>query len=129
MVTGRVKANVWTPTEGEHAGVEQRRLDVIVEEIGLSLRFHPAKANRTQRATAETEPSRRRPATRRSETSRVAGGGEAAGHPGVNPLPTAALTPPRQPSRRSRTHASHRPRPAGRHDPTRPARRPVAGSN
>ena len=56
IVTGRVRANVWTPTEGEHAGVEQRRMDIVVEEIGLSLRFRAAKTNRTQRATTETEP-------------------------------------------------------------------------
>jgi single-strand DNA-binding protein len=54
MVIGRVKANVWTPSEGEHADIEQKRLDVIVDEIGLSLRFHPAKTVKTARATTVT---------------------------------------------------------------------------
>lgn len=45
-VTGHVRANTWTPTEGEHAGIEQYRLDVIVDEVGLSLRFHPARTHR-----------------------------------------------------------------------------------
>lgn len=53
-VNGRIKANTWTPTDGDKAGVEQRRLEVIVDEIGLSLRFHPAKAVKTSRATAST---------------------------------------------------------------------------
>ncbi|MFN8079920.1 MAG: single-stranded DNA-binding protein [Kineosporiaceae bacterium] len=55
IVTGRVRANVWTPTEGEHAGVEQRRMDIVVDEIGLSLRFRAATANRTQRVSADSD--------------------------------------------------------------------------
>lgn len=55
MVSGRVRANVWTPTEGEHAGVEQRRMDVVVDEIGLSLRFRAATTNRTQRVSADAD--------------------------------------------------------------------------
>ena len=54
MVTGRVKANVWTPTDGDHAGIEQRRLDIVVDEIGISLRYHPAKTVKTTRATSTT---------------------------------------------------------------------------
>jgi single-strand DNA-binding protein len=56
-LTGRVRATVWTPTDGEHAGAEQRRLDVIVEEIGPSLRFRaakPVKTTRSQATSADT---------------------------------------------------------------------------
>lgn len=56
MVTGKVRANVWTPADGEHAGVEQRRMDIVVEEIGLSLRFRAAKPVQTQRTSTEAEP-------------------------------------------------------------------------
>lgn len=55
ILTGRIRANVWTPTEGEHAGVEQRRMDIVVDEIGLSLRFRAATANRTQRVSADAD--------------------------------------------------------------------------
>lgn len=52
-VSGRVTQNVWTPSEGENAGREQRRFEVIAEEVGLSLRFRAAKSTRAARATAE----------------------------------------------------------------------------
>ncbi len=56
MVTGRVRANTWTPSEGPNAGVEQRRLEVVVDEIGPSLRFTVTKTVKTSRATSTTEP-------------------------------------------------------------------------
>jgi single-strand DNA-binding protein len=56
MVTGRVRANTWTPTDGPNAGVEQRRLEVVVDEIGPSLRFTVTKTVKTSRATSPTEP-------------------------------------------------------------------------
>lgn len=59
VVTGRVKAYVWTPTDGPNAGVEQRKLQVVVDEIGPSLRFVTTKTVRAERTTAtggETEP-------------------------------------------------------------------------
>lgn len=49
LIEGRIKASTWTPTDGEHAGVEQRRLDVVIDEIGLSLRFHAARTHRATR--------------------------------------------------------------------------------
>ena len=56
-LTGRIRANVWTPTDGDNAGTEQRRLDVIVDEIGPSLRFRPAKPVKTDRATTAPDPT------------------------------------------------------------------------
>ncbi len=52
VVTGQVKAYVWTPTEGEHAGVEQRRVQIVVDELGPSLRFATAKVVKGDRTTA-----------------------------------------------------------------------------
>ena len=54
LVTGRVKAYVWTPTDGPTAGIEQRKLQVVVEEIGPSLRFVTTKTVRADRVTAGT---------------------------------------------------------------------------
>jgi single-strand DNA-binding protein len=59
-LTGRVRAQVWTPTDGENAGTEQRRIDVIVDEIGPSLRFRsarPVKAVRGSATAAASEES------------------------------------------------------------------------
>ena len=59
LVTGRVKAYAWTPTDGPNAGTEQRKLQVVVEEIGPSLRFATTKvikADRVTASTGETEP-------------------------------------------------------------------------
>ena len=56
LVTGRVKANVWTPTDGPNAGIEQKRLEVLVDELGPSLRFVTTKTIRTDRATATSVP-------------------------------------------------------------------------
>ena len=61
LVTGRVKAYAWTPTEGPNAGTEQRKLQIVVEEIGPSLRFITTRAIHADRATAtaggaESEP-------------------------------------------------------------------------
>ena len=52
LIDGRIRASVWTPTEGDHAGTEQRRLDVVIDEIGLSVRFRPVTA--TRRAVSRT---------------------------------------------------------------------------
>ena len=51
LVVGRVKAYTWTPTEGPNAGTEQRKLQIVVEEIGPSLRFAGTKAIRADRTT------------------------------------------------------------------------------
>ena len=52
LVTGKVKAYSWTPTDGPNAGVEQRRTQILVEELGPSLRFAGAAIRRGERQTA-----------------------------------------------------------------------------
>ena len=52
LVTGRVKAYSWTPTDGPNAGVEQRRTQIVVDELGASLRFAAATIRRGERQTA-----------------------------------------------------------------------------
>ena len=54
VVTGRVKAYAWTPSEGPNAGVEQRRLQVVVDELGASLRFATVKVVKADRGTDPT---------------------------------------------------------------------------
>lgn len=54
MVTGPVRAYTWTPSEGEHAGVEQRRIQIVVDELGASLRFATAKVVKGERSAAGT---------------------------------------------------------------------------
>ena len=56
LVTGRVKAYTWTPTDGPNAGTEQRRMQIVVDEIGPSLRFVTIKLNKADRATGEAAP-------------------------------------------------------------------------
>ncbi len=51
LVTGRVRANVWTPTDGLNARVEQKRLEVLVDEVGPSLRFATTKVTRATRSS------------------------------------------------------------------------------
>lgn len=50
LVTGRVRAHTWTPADGPNAGVEQKRLEVLVDEVGPSLRFAATKVIRANRA-------------------------------------------------------------------------------
>ena len=50
LVTGRVKAYTWTPTDGPNVGTEQRRMQILVDEIGPSLRFVTTKPIRVDRA-------------------------------------------------------------------------------
>lgn len=42
VVVGRTGTRVWTPTEGERAGQEQRRLEVVADEVAPSLRWATA---------------------------------------------------------------------------------------
>lgn len=39
LIRGRLRTEVWTPAEGEHAGQEQRRLKVIADDIAPTYRF------------------------------------------------------------------------------------------
>jgi single-strand DNA-binding protein len=54
LVMGRVKANVWTPTDGPNAGIEQKRLEVLVDELGPSLRFVTTKTIKTGRGGSDS---------------------------------------------------------------------------
>ena len=51
LVTGRVKAYSWTPADGPNAGVEQKRTQVLVDELGPSLRFVTTKGIKADRTT------------------------------------------------------------------------------
>lgn len=60
VVVGRTRTQVWTPTEGERAGQEQRRLEVVADEVAPSLRWATAKVAKVERragdAPVEDEP-------------------------------------------------------------------------
>ena len=51
VVLGRIGARVWTPTEGERAGQQQqqRRLEVIADEVAPSLRWATATIAKVER--------------------------------------------------------------------------------
>jgi single-stranded DNA-binding protein len=46
IVTGRVETWVYTPTKGQSAGQEVRKLEVVVDEVGPSLRSAEADVQR-----------------------------------------------------------------------------------
>jgi single-strand DNA-binding protein len=50
IVIGRVETRLYTPTQGPSAGQEVRKLEVVVDEIGPSLRWAEAQI---QRVTAQ----------------------------------------------------------------------------
>ena len=54
LVAGRIKAYAWTPDDGPNAGVEQRRIQVVVDELGPSLRFATSKTLKADRPTTST---------------------------------------------------------------------------
>lgn len=61
VVIGRTGTRTWTPTDGEHAGEEQRRLEVVAEEVAPSLRWANTKLTKAERVeathtTGEDEP-------------------------------------------------------------------------
>ena len=47
IVTGRVETRVYTATQGQRAGQEVRKLEVVIDEIGPSLRWAGAQIQRT----------------------------------------------------------------------------------
>ena len=53
VVVGRTGTTVWTPSEGERAGTEQRRLEVVAEEVAPSLRWATAQVSKTIRRDGE----------------------------------------------------------------------------
>jgi single-strand DNA-binding protein len=46
IVIGRVETRIYTPTQGASAGQEVRKLEVVVDEIGPSLRWAEASVQR-----------------------------------------------------------------------------------
>jgi single-strand DNA-binding protein len=59
VLLGRTGTHTWTPTDGERAGQEQRRLEVVAEEIAPSLRWATAKVDKVARrddAPTEDQP-------------------------------------------------------------------------
>jgi single-strand DNA-binding protein len=57
IVIGRVETRIYTPTQGASAGQEVRRLEVVVDEIGPSLRWAEAAIQRTAGQRAEETPA------------------------------------------------------------------------
>ncbi|MDT7742110.1 MAG: single-strand DNA-binding protein [Actinomycetota bacterium] len=61
VVLGRTGTRVWTPTEGERAGQQQRRLEIVADEVAPSLRGATATLAKVGRrdgdAPIEDEPS------------------------------------------------------------------------
>lgn len=47
VILGRLVTRTWTPADGPNAGKEQRRLEVVAEEIGPSLRWATAAVTKT----------------------------------------------------------------------------------
>ena len=52
VVIGTLVSRTYTPFQGPNAGVEQTRLEVIVDEIGPSLRWAEATLRKTERTKA-----------------------------------------------------------------------------
>jgi single-strand DNA-binding protein len=46
VVLGRLVTRVYTPASGPNAGTEQRRLEVVIDEIGPSLRWAEAQVTK-----------------------------------------------------------------------------------
>jgi single-strand DNA-binding protein len=60
IVIGRVETRINTPTQGANAGQEVRKLEVLVDEIGPSLRWAEAAIQRTAgQRSDETRPRRK----------------------------------------------------------------------
>jgi single-strand DNA-binding protein len=55
IVIGRVETRIYTPTQGTNAGQEVRKLEVLVDEIGPSLRWAEAEVQRVARERSEAE--------------------------------------------------------------------------
>ena len=54
---GRVETRLYTPTQGANAGQEVRKLEVVVDELGRSLRWAEAQIQRVSaQRTEETAP-------------------------------------------------------------------------
>jgi single-strand DNA-binding protein len=56
IVIGRMETRVFTPSTGANAGQEVRKLEVVVDEIGPSLRWAEAQIQKMRPQRAEDEP-------------------------------------------------------------------------
>ena len=56
IVTGRLVERSFTATRGEHEGQTIRRHEIVVDEIGPSLRFATAKPEKAARGDEPVEP-------------------------------------------------------------------------
>ena len=56
IVIGRIETRVFTPSTGANAGQEVRKLEVLVDEIGPSLRWAEAQVQRVSGQRAEEVP-------------------------------------------------------------------------
>ena len=56
IVTGRVETRVYTPTKGANVGQEVRKLEVLVDEVGPSLRWAEAQVQRTAGQRSDETP-------------------------------------------------------------------------
>jgi len=56
LVIGRWVTRMFTPTQGPNEGVEQRRLEVVVDEIGPSLAWATAVVTKTATGTGPFDP-------------------------------------------------------------------------
>ena len=57
IVTGRVETHVFTGTKGQSAGQEVRKLEVVVDEVGPSLRWAEAQVQRVSGQRVEEAPA------------------------------------------------------------------------
>ena len=55
LLTGRLRTDAWTPTEGPLAGIEQRRIRIAVDELAASVRYDVARSVRPERTTGATD--------------------------------------------------------------------------
>jgi len=56
IVTGRLETRVYTATKGANAGQEVRKLEIVVDEIGPSLRWAEAQIQRNSRQRSDEMP-------------------------------------------------------------------------
>jgi single-strand DNA-binding protein len=60
-VIGRFVTRVYTPEQGRNAGREVRKLEVLVDEIGPSLRWATAEPVKTKRQAGDDAPAPEQP--------------------------------------------------------------------
>jgi single-strand DNA-binding protein len=61
VVTGRFVTRTYTPEQGRNAGHEVRKLEVVVDELGTSLRWATAKPVKTTARAGDEAPASEEP--------------------------------------------------------------------